>query len=265
MSMVKVRSVAVAIAVVAAIFLPLFFLFSALGSKYGIIPWQFGLGVLIIQWAPIVLFGSLGITVVACLLAFLVRPRGGRAVALLALAVPVAALLVANSIQTAGRALPPIHDITTNLEDRPTFSAKAVAERGADANPLDATTMAASPFTPPDMVGKPIADLQKAAYPDLQTLAVASTPAQAFGAAQAAMQANGLAIVNADPAAGVVEGVAETFWFGFKDDVVIRVRAGPQGSVVDFRSVSRVGLSDLGANAKRIRKLAADLTARLPS
>lgn len=261
--MLKIRQIAVAVAVVAAVLLPLFFLFAALGSKFGIIPWQFGLGVMIFQWAPNVMFSALALALVACVLAFVVTPRGGRVAALVALAVPVLALLAANSIQKAGRGVPPIHDISTNLEDRPAFSAKAVAERGAGSNPLDATTMPASPFTPPDMVGKPVADLQKAAYPDLQPLTVAATPAQAIEAAQAAMQANGLAVVNADPAAGIVEGVAETFWFGFKDDVVIRVRPGVEGSVIDFRSVSRVGLSDLGANAKRIRKLQADLKAKL--
>ena len=41
--------------------------------------------------------------------------------------------------------------------------------------------------------------------------------------------------------------------FGFKDDVVVRVRENAEGgSLVDVRSVSRVGRSDLGVNAKRI-------------
>lgn len=43
-----------------------------------------------------------------------------------------------------------------------------------------------------------------------------------------------------------------SFWFRFKDDVVIRVRAADGGTVVDVRSVSRVGQGDLGANAARI-------------
>jgi uncharacterized protein (DUF1499 family) len=51
-----------------------------------------------------------------------------------------------------------------------------------------------------------------------------------------------------------VEATDTTFWFGFKDDVVVRVRAAENGggSIVDVRSVSRVGQSDLGLNAKRI-------------
>jgi uncharacterized protein (DUF1499 family) len=54
--------------------------------------------------------------------------------------------------------------------------------------------------------------------------------------------------------------VAETFWYGFKDDVVVRVARGK----IDFRSVSRVGLSDLGANAARIAKLRERVIADLP-
>jgi Uncharacterized protein conserved in bacteria len=70
-------------------------------------------------------------------------------------------------------------------------------------------------------------------------------------AVAAAMGNMGLKDIRTDVAAGRVEGVAETFWFGFKDDVVARV--GDQQ--IDFRSVSRVGQSDLGANTARIAEL----------
>jgi uncharacterized protein (DUF1499 family) len=63
----------------------------------------------------------------------------------------------------------------------------------------------------------------------------------------------GWEIVAADPATGRIEATATTFWYGFKDDVVVRVGAGNGGSVIDVRSKSRVGRSDLGANASRIR------------
>jgi uncharacterized protein (DUF1499 family) len=68
------------------------------------------------------------------------------------------------------------------------------------------------------------------------------------------LSAQGLEVVNVDPDKGIVEAVATTFWFGFKDDVVVRITATPQGSRVDMRSVSRVGQSDIGANAARIQK-----------
>ena len=55
------------------------------------------------------------------------------------------------------------------------------------------------------------------------------------------------------PAEGRLEATARTRWFGFRDDVVVRVRPDGAGSRVDVRSVSRVGRSDLGTNARRIR------------
>ena len=75
------------------------------------------------------------------------------------------------------------------------------------------------------------------------------------------MEEMGFTEVTAEPAAGRVEGVAETFWFGFKDDIVARVADGQ----IDFRSVSRVGMSDLGANAARIAALRDAVAARLNS
>ena len=67
------------------------------------------------------------------------------------------------------------------------------------------------------------------------------------------MRSEGHEVVRVDPDAGIVEGTATTFWFGFKDDMVVRIRPGEDGgSVIDMRSVSRVGQSDVGANAARI-------------
>ncbi|PZO06409.1 MAG: DUF1499 domain-containing protein, partial [Alphaproteobacteria bacterium] len=76
-------------------------------------------------------------------------------------------------------------------------------------------------------------------------------------------EAQGWTIVSQDPATGTLSATATTFWFGFKDDVAVRVRAEGAGSVVDVRSTSRVGLSDLGANAARIEAYLSSLAARL--
>ena len=78
-----------------------------------------------------------------------------------------------------------------------------------------------------------------------------ATREEAVAAVAAAMGAMGLTDIRPDPANGSVEAVASSFWFGFEDDVVARV--GP--TQIDFRSVSRVGVSDLGANMKRIAEL----------
>jgi uncharacterized protein (DUF1499 family) len=75
----------------------------------------------------------------------------------------------------------------------------------------------------------------------------------------------GWAVAGVDPAAGTLEATATTLFFRFKDDVVLRVRSDlerPGGSVVDMRSISRVGGSDIGVNAKRVRRFLADLQER---
>ena len=59
------------------------------------------------------------------------------------------------------------------------------------------------------------------------------------------------------------EAVATTPMFGFKDDIAVQIEAQPgAGSLVQMRSVSRVGVSDLGANAARIRSFLDDLAQR---
>jgi uncharacterized protein (DUF1499 family) len=95
-------------------------------------------------------------------------------------------------------------------------------------------------------------ELQLAAYPDVLTHETVVAPEQALEIAVAVLQAMGLEIVDTNPAEGRVEATATTFWFGFKDDMVVRIRPMAEGSEVDVRSVSRVGQSDLGANAARI-------------
>jgi uncharacterized protein (DUF1499 family) len=96
-------------------------------------------------------------------------------------------------------------------------------------------------------------DAQRSAYPDIRPLRLAVAPNIAFERAKGAMEEAGWQIVREDPSAGRIEAVATTFWFGFKDDIVVRITAEGGGSRVDVRSKSRVGRSDLGTNAQRIR------------
>ena len=97
------------------------------------------------------------------------------------------------------------------------------------------------------------------AYPDIAPADYPISPEAAFEAALAAARDQDWDIVAAEQAAGRIEATDRTFWFGFVDDIVIRVRPTDVGSRVDVRSVSRVGVSDVGANAARIRAYLADL------
>lgn len=141
--------------------------------------------------------------------------------------------------------VPPIHDITTDTDNPPAFVA-AVKLRPAGSNTV--------------AYEKDVAGKQKAAYPDIAPVKLALPPADAFKRALGTAQAmSGWTVVDADPASGRIEANETSRWFRFTDDVVIRVAADGAGSRVDVRSVSRVGRSDFGVNAGRIRAYTAAL------
>ena len=166
--------------------------------------------------------------------------RDREAVAALAAAVvgafPLAALL-------SGGGAPPIHDITTDTENPPTFVA-AVALNTPGRTDYD-----------PAVAGQ-----QRAAYPDLGPAMLPVAPADAFERALAVARDMGWELLADDAAAFRIEATDRSFWFGFPDDVVVRVAAdGGTGSRVDVRSLSRVGGGDLGVNARRVREFVAAL------
>jgi uncharacterized protein (DUF1499 family) len=142
--------------------------------------------------------------------------------------------------------VPAIHDITTDLANPPVF---ATIKLGAD-NLRGVGTVAAWQA------------LHAKAYADLKPLTIAKPVAAVIADAEKVAKANGWAIAVADPAAGRLEATASVSLIRFQDDVAVRAVPTPdgKGSVVDVRSVSRVGLSDLGVNAKRIRAFLADLS-----
>jgi uncharacterized protein (DUF1499 family) len=134
--------------------------------------------------------------------------------------------------------VPPIHDITTDTANPPQFVAV-----------LPLRAKAANPAT---YGGPEIAAQQLKAYPQIVPLNLPVSPGAAFERALATVRDSGWEVVDAVPAEGRIEATATTLVYGFKDDVVIRIAPAAQGSRVDVRSVSRVGRSDLGANATRI-------------
>jgi len=147
-------------------------------------------------------------------------------------------------MHTAQR-VPHIHDITTDTENPPRFASVLPFRKNAQ-NSVE-------------YGGPGVAAQQHTAYPDIVPLMLPRPPAQVFERALAAARHRGWLIVDANQAEGRIEATATTFWFGFKDDVVIRIVPVPGGSRVDMRSVSRVGVSDVGTNAARIRSYLTEL------
>lgn len=226
----KLAPMALALAVLAALLL----LLAGPGTRVGW--WEFGTGFLMMRWA---FFAGLAAAGLALLLLAIRKTRQGSGAVLVAALVigAVAAWVPWSGLQTV-RSLPLIHDITTDTGNPPEFV--AVLPLRADA------------ANPPDYAGEEVAAQQREAYPDIRPLRLALSAEQAFERALDTARDAGWEIVAVVPEEGRIEATATTFWFGFKDDVVIRITPEDGGSRLDMRSKSRVGRSDVGANARRI-------------
>ncbi len=201
--------------------------------------WHWGTGLTMLRYAFYFGLGVLALGLVALVVA-IVKSRGRDILVLghaLALAlIPVA--FVAFQIITA-RSVPPIHDITTDPDDPPVLQAVAgVPEKSIKYPGID------------------VFQQQKAAYPDLVGIPVALSVAATYDNVRRTAESLGWEILVDAPNERHLQAVDTTFWFGFKDDISVRVRAKGDGSLVDIRSVSRVGVSDVGKNAARIRRFA---------
>lgn len=258
-------------ALILSLLTPLYFMVAALGVKAGLWPWRFGLGTLIVTWGPRLL-GAAVVLALAALVATLVRrPRRGVALALAALLVPALGLGYLYQVRARSQSIPPIHDVATDVEDPPVHSPRLAAERAASGanpvHPLTARLAEIEAYRTPrfaDQADRTVGELGREAYPEVRPLTVATDRQRLFAALVKAAEDRGWRIVTNDPAGGRLEAVARTFWFGFEDDVAVRVRpAGAGRLTVDARSTSRVGLGDIGANAARLtdylRSVEADL------
>ena len=242
MSPVLAARVLVPVAVLAALAV----VASGFGARFG--AWDIGTAFTILRYGAYV---ALVIAVLALAAAVVMSMDARRRLALMVACVVAAiAAGVPLAWMQQARSLPPINDITTDTVDPPVFAAIPSLRAGSR--------------VPTTYAGKATADAQKLAYPDIAPVVLADAPAVAFAKALAAARAEGWTIITADPVAGRIEATATTPWFGFRDDVVVRVRPDGRGSRVDVRSVSRIGKGDLGANAKRVRGYSAAVAAATP-
>jgi uncharacterized protein (DUF1499 family) len=199
---------------------------------------------------------AVGIAAVAMLFAFgafvVIWREGlkGFGHALLAFFIGIVLITYPAYLGAKAYRLPPLADITTDMNDPPRFEAIARL-RPREANPVA-------------YAGSSAAEMQRAAYPAIAPLQTGSTPAELYEAALSVVTKRKWRIVDArSPQAGRREGrieaVARTTLMGFRDDVVIRVRAISGGSRLDIRSASRYGQRDFGANAQRVLALIEDI------
>ncbi len=208
-------------------------LLSGPGTRLGLWHWRVGFSL----FGAAIVFGLAAVVVAGAGLAIpRTRVHAARFLAALALGAVAAGVPLGFLLQVRG--IPSIHDITTDGQDPPPFVAVLPLRAGA--------------ANPPEYPGAHIFELQGIAYPEVRPLVLGVPPAQAFKRALAVAQELGWEVVATVEEEGRIEAVDTTLWFGFKDDVVIRVAPSGDGSRVDVRSKSRVGRSDVGANAARI-------------
>ena len=219
----------------AAIAMALLLIASGLGNRWGW--WGFVIGLKILTFAA---FAEAAIAVVSLGGCFIgARSTKGLVMLAVAVVIAVAVLSVPLRMASAAKRLPYIHDITTDTENPPRFD-DAIRRLRLD-----------SPNTV-DYEGPAVAELQRQAYPYIKPLVLHISPGKAYQAALFAASSMGWHIVSTDAERGMIEATDTTFWFGFKDDIVVRISTEGALSRIDVRSASRVGKSDIGKNAKRI-------------
>jgi len=213
-----------------------------IGFRIGL--YEFGTGFRILNYT----FYLAAAVFVVGLVLFLVhrksKPESSRG-AIIAVAISLIPILGLGSQVFVARSVPGIHNISTDTIDPPQFNA-VVALRGEGTNPLEYK-----------IENGDLAEIQRNAYPDIKTITANISVQNAFDKSVNIAEDLGWVIVSKDEENGIIEATQTTTLWQFKDDIVIRIRANdqmPNTTDIDLRSVSRIGRSDLGANAKRIQR-----------
>lgn len=232
---------ALAVAVIALLMLFL----SGPGTRFGM--WDFRTGFQLLRYAAYAGMAAAALGLIALLLT---RGRG-RVIAAVALVLGALAWFMPWNLRRGAMEFPPIHDITTDTRNPPVFVAVAPLRRDAP-NPVE-------------YQGDSVAAQQQQAYSDIRPLMMAMPVDSAFSLALRTARGMGWELVDQNRREGRIEATATTPWFGFKDDVVVRVTSASGISRVDVRSKSRVGRGDAGANAERVRAYLEALRAADPN
>jgi uncharacterized protein (DUF1499 family) len=212
----------------------------AAGAGTRLAYWDFRQGFRILNWAAYLGIAGMTLSIAGAIMERTEKRRGWFFLAITGIVLGGLAFGVPGNWYWIAKQVPMIHDITTDTENPPVFVTILPLRKDAPNSPIYG--------------GPEIALKQHAAYPEIRPFLSDLPPAMAFERARSVARKMGWNIVEENPVEGRIEATATTRWFGFKDDVVVRiVPSGNAGSRIDVRSVSRVGKSDVGTNARRIR------------
>jgi uncharacterized protein (DUF1499 family) len=214
-------------------------------SRYGgLEPW---LVIAVFRYGSYIAFAAIALGLATVIPSRPGERRRGFLSALLAVAIGAVTAWAPVSFFIRANSLPPINDVTTDTANPPAFVVTAQLRRGA--------------ATPTTYAGAEAARQQHDGYPDIAPVLLRVPPDEAFRRVDRVAMRLGWDVVARAPQDGRLEAVDTGDWFGFRDDIVVRLRPEGEGTRIDIRSKSRVGQSDLGVNAKRIRAFLAGVKA----
>ena len=216
-------------------------LLGPLGTRFGVFDYQLGLLMLALAFvlSAVILFVEL----VILLRKFFSRASTKSGFDLLPIFLSLFVFLPVFTQLVLAAGAPAIHNISTNTKLAPSFDKIVSIRQSLGSNILEYRS---NPMN---------ARLQKQAYPWLLPYISSLKAQELMRKVEKVLSEMGIEIINVDSDNLRIEAIATSFWFGFKDDVLIQIRDYENTSLVEIRSVSRVGLSDLGKNASRIRKI----------
>ena len=261
-----------AFALAAAIFTVRWFLVAALGTNWCWWSWQVGVGQMTLGTGPMIVRIALGLSIIAQVIALIIAPRlQPFVIALLATLISAMMLFRLQGFGATALSLPPIHDIQTDWSEPVRFSDTLLEARAAqgETNPVldDPIIPEAADARWPGLGGERVADAQEQAeqlyldeergFKPMDPVFFDQEPDEIAALAERLLTSRGWELVT--PFEGQegrdviqIEATVTSGWFGFKDDVAVRIKAVEGATRVDMRSISRVGLSDIGANSKRV-------------
>ncbi|MCB2114238.1 MAG: DUF1499 domain-containing protein [Parvularculaceae bacterium] len=264
---------AIHLVAVAAVIVALPILAAGPGTRFGLWDYAAGLGMIRGVSTPKAVFGGLsvsplffiaGLSLALGAAGFFTRNARAGVLAVAAAAFAFALGVIPLKMKAAIESNPFIHEITTDFDNPPAIVAAAGQER---VNPAD--YRGGDPVPRRDD-GQTVAEAQREAFPDIRPLVIQRDLKTAADLSLSVIKSMGMDVLAEGPADNAVgggwriEAVATSFWFGFKDDFVVRLTMVDGGATrIDIRSKSRVGKSDLGANAARVREFEARFRAKI--
>lgn len=219
------------------------FLMSGYGYQWRL--WELGVGFLFLRYSA---YAAIALAATSLVSLWFLRKSKSQAIVYAIISLILTGIVGGSAYywQQRAQTVPPIHDITTDLENPPAFDAMVRLRQEAP--------------NPPEYAGEETRQAQAEAYPDVEPLVLGSDLQAVMDVATDLILQRDWNIVAINRKEGRIEATEKLAWFGFKDDVVLRFSELENGDTrVDMRSKSRIGRSDVGVNAKRIKRFLTDL------